>query len=290
MKTEIRTKSKRRNSEKRKERSRNAARSRRGKETDLFYELAQELPVSCSVCSQLDKAGIMRMVLSYLKIRNLFSDCDVERALKQLSKDTVAEESYLKALDGFLVVLTQEGSIAYVSDNVSRYLGLKQVDLTGSSLYEYSHPCDHDEVRDELETKNDRHAGSHKAAHSFLVRMKCTLQPNGKKVNLKAAAYKAIHFRGHSVMAHADQSQAGHEELYTVLVGEPIPHPANIEVPLDSKTFVTKHNLDMTFTYCDERVKDLLGYDPEELLGRSVYKFQHGLDTNHLKKTFHQRK
>ena len=43
--------------------------------------------------------------------------------------------------------------------------------------------------------------------------------------------------------------------LYPYMVGivEPIPHPANIEVILDSKTFLTKHNMDMSFIFCDER-------------------------------------
>ena len=40
---------------------------------------------------------------------------------------------------------------------------------------------------------------------------------------------------------------------YLILIGEPIPHPSNIEIPLDGKTFLTRHNIDMTFTYCDER-------------------------------------
>lgn len=34
-----------------------------------------------------------------------------------------------------------------------------------------------------------------------------------------------------------------------VAVGRPIPHPANIEIPLDSKTFLSRHSLDMKFTY-----------------------------------------
>lgn len=37
-----------------------------------------------------------------------------------------------------------------------------------------------------------------------------------------------------------------------VAVGRPIPHPSNIEIPLDSKTFLSKHSLDMKFTYVDE--------------------------------------
>ena len=57
-----------RNSEKRKEKSRNAARCRRGKETEIFYELAHTLPLAHNLCAQLDKAGIMRLILSFLKI------------------------------------------------------------------------------------------------------------------------------------------------------------------------------------------------------------------------------
>lgn len=37
-----------------------------------------------------------------------------------------------------------------------------------------------------------------------------------------------------------------------IAVGRPIQHPSNIEIPLDSKTFLTKHSLDMKFTYTDE--------------------------------------
>lgn len=38
-----------------------------------------------------------------------------------------------------------------------------------------------------------------------------------------------------------------------VAIGRPIPHPTNIEVPLGSKVFLTKHSLDMKFTYVDEK-------------------------------------
>lgn len=38
-----------------------------------------------------------------------------------------------------------------------------------------------------------------------------------------------------------------------VLVASPIPHPVNIETPLDTKTFMTRHSMDMKFTDCDER-------------------------------------
>lgn len=36
-------------------------------------------------------------------------------------------------------------------------------------------------------------------------------------------------------------------------VGESIAHPSNIEVPLDRRTFTSRHNMNMKFTDCDDR-------------------------------------
>ena len=37
------------------------------------------------------------------------------------------------------------------------------------------------------------------------------------------------------------------------IVCSPVPHPSNIETPLDSKTFLSRHNMSMKFTYVDDR-------------------------------------
>lgn len=63
--------SRRVSSERRKEKSRDAARCRRGKESEVFYQLAQELPLPHSISSSLDKASIMRLTISYLRMRIL---------------------------------------------------------------------------------------------------------------------------------------------------------------------------------------------------------------------------
>uniref|UniRef100_A0A3Q1IPF4 BHLH domain-containing protein n=1 Tax=Anabas testudineus TaxID=64144 RepID=A0A3Q1IPF4_ANATE len=47
----------------RKEKSRDAARSRRGKENFEFYELAKMLPLPGAITSQLDKASIIRLTI-----------------------------------------------------------------------------------------------------------------------------------------------------------------------------------------------------------------------------------
>uniref|UniRef100_A0A8C9NXE2 BHLH domain-containing protein n=1 Tax=Spermophilus dauricus TaxID=99837 RepID=A0A8C9NXE2_SPEDA len=58
----------------RKEKSRDAARSRRGKENFEFYELAKLLPLPAAITSQLDKASIIRLTISYLKMRDFMLD------------------------------------------------------------------------------------------------------------------------------------------------------------------------------------------------------------------------
>lgn len=60
-----------RSNEKRKERSRDAARCRRSKETDIFTELAAALPVVPEQAAHLDKASVMRLAIAYLKVRSV---------------------------------------------------------------------------------------------------------------------------------------------------------------------------------------------------------------------------
>lgn len=57
-----------------KEKSKNAARSRREKENAEFLELARLLPLPGAITSQLDKASVIRLTTSYLRMRHVFPD------------------------------------------------------------------------------------------------------------------------------------------------------------------------------------------------------------------------
>uniref|UniRef100_A0A8C1KTI4 Hypoxia-inducible factor 1-alpha n=1 Tax=Cyprinus carpio TaxID=7962 RepID=A0A8C1KTI4_CYPCA len=277
-------------SERRKEKSRDAARCRRGKEAEVFYELARELPLPHSVTSNLDKASVMRLALSYLRLRKLLKTdvLDVESEL-----DSRWNSSYLKALDGFLMVLSADGDIVYLSESVSKCLGLPQIDLTGHSVFEFTHPCDHEELREMLahRTGLSKKAKEQHTNRSFLLRMKCTLTSRGRTVNVKSASWKVLRCSGHIHTTDCIKKGVCEEKnvrsAYLVLICESIQHPANIEAPLDSRTFLSRHTLDMHFTYCDERIKELLGFDPVDLLHHSVYEYYHALDSVHMTKAHH---
>ncbi|XP_031703013.1 hypoxia inducible factor 1 subunit alpha a [Anarrhichthys ocellatus] len=283
---------KRVSSDRRKEKSRDAARSRRGKESEVFYELAQELPLPHSVSSSLDKASIMRLIISYLRMRKLLST-DEPITEEETELESQLNSSYLKALEGFLLVLSDDGDMIYLTENVNKCLGLEQFDLCGHSVFDYIHPCDQEELREMLVHKTgSKKAKEPNTERSFFLRMKCTLTSRGRTVNVKSATWKVLHCSGHVRVyaTHTEETPNGHQEPpvpYLVLVCDPIQHPSNIEVPLDTKTFLSRHTMDMKFTYCDERITELMGYDPEDLLNRSVYEYYHALDSDHLTKTHH---
>lgn len=65
-----------------KEKSKNAARTRREKENSEFYELAKLLPLPSAITSQLDKASIIRLTTSYLKMRVVFPEGERRKAVK----------------------------------------------------------------------------------------------------------------------------------------------------------------------------------------------------------------
>ncbi|XP_055720625.1 neuronal PAS domain-containing protein 3-like isoform X6 [Salvelinus fontinalis] len=139
----------------RKEKSRDAARSRRGKENFEFYELAKMLPLPGAITSQLDKASIIRLTISYLKMRDFANQGDPPWNLRmegpppntsvkaigdqrRRTPSAVASEIFephlgshiLQSLDGFVFTLNKEGRFLYISETVSIYLGLSQVSAT----------------------------------------------------------------------------------------------------------------------------------------------------------------
>ncbi|XP_021564118.1 neuronal PAS domain-containing protein 1-like, partial [Carlito syrichta] len=134
----------------RKEKSRNAARSRRGKENLEFFELAKLLPLPGAISSQLDKASVVRLSVTYLAL--------VSEVFEQHLGGHI-----LQSLDGFVFALNQEGKFLYISETVSIYLGLSQPlavaprvsdhmdlgpsELVGRSCYQFVHGQDATRIR-----------------------------------------------------------------------------------------------------------------------------------------------
>ncbi|XP_029536603.1 hypoxia-inducible factor 1-alpha-like isoform X2 [Oncorhynchus nerka] len=273
----------------RKVRSRDAARCRRSQETELFYELAHTLPLPRRVSADLDKAAIMRVTLSFLRMHHLRSGDTSEERVTDGDEDTM-DGFYPRALAGFIMVMTEEGDMIYLGDSVDKHLGIQQLELLGQSVYDFVHPCDQEELRDLLVPRPGVFKKKPVQQHTemtFFLRMKSTLTVRGRTVNIKSATWKVLHCTGHMRVFSSDEDSSPPAGSFMTVLCEPIPHPSSVEFPLDRSTFLTRHSMDLRFTHCEGRVAELVGYEPEDLIGKSAYEFHHALDSDHVTKSLH---
>lgn len=333
--------------EMRKEKSRDAARSRRGKENYEFYELAKMLPLPAAITSQLDKASIIRLTISYLKLRDFsqhgyrpwLRDQGASAAATSPSKTQLKGASLrgrsmsnfavdifeqhqgthiLQSLDGFTFALGADGRFLYISETVSIYLGLSQVEMTGSSVFDYIHQQDHAELAEQLginlsqslsspsggsggsddgsSTPNslDRPAPvmtlSGSTAYkglerSFCVRMKSTLTKRG--CHFKSSGYRVVlvlcHLRPQYSFSPGRSKQPP-QILGMVAMAIALPPPSVNEVRLECDMFVMRLTFDFRIAHCEPRISELLDYSPEDLTGRNMYTLCHGQDIQKLRK------
>ncbi|XP_045424903.1 neuronal PAS domain-containing protein 3 isoform X4 [Lemur catta] len=343
----------------RKEKSRDAARSRRGKENFEFYELAKLLPLPAAITSQLDKASIIRLTISYLKMRDFANQGDppwnlrmegpppntsvkgiqmwkselcmrktpCEGAQRRRSPSALAIEVFeahlgshiLQSLDGFVFALNQEGKFLYISETVSIYLGLSQVELTGSSVFDYVHPGDHVEMAEQLGMKlppgrgllsqGTAEDGASSASsssqsetpepvestspsllttdntleRSFFIRMKSTLTKRG--VHIKSSGYKVIHITGRLrlrvSLSHGRTVPS--QIMGLVVVAHALPPPTINEVRIDCHMFVTRVNMDLNIIYCENRISDYMDLTPVDIVGKRCYHFIHAEDVEGIR-------
>ncbi|XP_054599354.1 neuronal PAS domain-containing protein 1 isoform X2 [Nothobranchius furzeri] len=318
----------------RKEKSRNAARSRRGKENFEFFELAKMLPLPGAITSQLDKASVIRLTISYLHMRTFANQGDppwspllegdsncskVRRSAHSLATDMFEQHlgaHLLQSLDGFVFVVSHEGRFLYISETVSIYLGLSQVELTGSSVFDYIHPADHVEMAERLGIRPHlrAEAGCHTAPDSasstastsslaaapssphspadespergFFIRMKSTLTKRG--LHVKSSGYKVIHVTGRIRYRPAlvpGSTRSVRRPLGLVALAHTLPPSTLNEVRMESHMFVFRVNMDLQVTYCENRISEYMDLTPAEVVGHTCYHFVHVEDLENIRQS-----
>ncbi|XP_060937908.1 single-minded homolog 1-A [Limanda limanda] len=280
-----------------KEKSKNAARTRREKENSEFYELAKLLPLPSAITSQLDKASIIRLTTSYLKMRIVFPEGLGESwgHVSRSSLQGVTQElgsHLLQTLDGFIFVVAPDGKIMYISETASVHLGLSQVELTGNSIYEYIHPADHDEMTAVLTAHQPYHSHfvqEYEMERSFFLRMKCVLAK--RNAGLTCGGYKVIHCSGYLKIRQYSLDMSPFDGCYQnvglVAVGHSLPPSAVTEIKLHSNMFMFRASLDMKLIFLDSRVAELTGYEPQDLIEKTLYHHVHSCDSFHLRCAHH---
>uniref|UniRef100_A0A673LZM3 Neuronal PAS domain protein 3 n=1 Tax=Sinocyclocheilus rhinocerous TaxID=307959 RepID=A0A673LZM3_9TELE len=288
-----------------KEKSRDAARSRRGKENFEFYELAKMLPLPGAITSQLDKASIIRLTISYLKMREFANQGDPPWNLRvegpppntsvkaigsqrRRSPSAVAAEIFEPHLGSHIL----QHCFMFFLTNVSLWLlfVLLQVELMGSSVFDYVHPGDHVEMAEQLGMKlppgrgllsqgggaEDGASSASSSSHSetpepvesnspsllspdnilersSFIRMKSTLTKRG--VHIKSSGYKVIHITGRLRirMALTHSRSVPNQIMGMVVMANALPPPTINEVRIDCQMFVTRVNMDLNIVFCENR-------------------------------------
>ncbi|XP_072178634.1 uncharacterized protein [Diadema setosum] len=280
-----------------KEKSKNAARTRREKENAEFFELAKLLPLPSAITTQLDKASIIRLTTSYLKMRALFPDGLGDSwgsrnisALDAMTKELGAH--LLQTLDGFIFVVAPDGKIIYISETASVHLGLSQVELTGNSIYEYIHPADHDEMTALLTAHQPYHTHlltDYELERQFFLRMKCVLAK--RNAGLTSGGYKVIHCHGYLKIKQYTMDIAPYDGCYQnvglVAIGHSLPPSSLTEVKLYNNMFMFRASLDMKLIFLDGKVATLTGYEPQDLIEKTLYHFVHPMDIIHIRYAHH---
>lgn len=112
------------------------------------------------------------------------------------------------------------------------------------------------------------------------------------------AAYAVVHCTGYiknwppSGVQVEPNDQDGGSHCCLVAIGRlqvtSAPNPSDLVGSNSTAEFISRHALDGKFTFVDPRVTSVLGYQPQELLGKPCFDFFHPEDQGHMKENFEQ--
>ncbi|XP_063812618.1 single-minded homolog 2 isoform X2 [Pseudophryne corroboree] len=166
------------------------------------------------------------------------------------------------------------------------------VELTGNSIYEYIHPSDHDEMTAVLTAHQPLHPHllqEYEIERSFFLRMKCVLAK--RNAGLTCSGYKVIHCSGYLKIRQYMLDISLYDSCYQIVglvaVGQSLPPSAITEIKLHSNMFMFRASLDLKLIFLDSRVAELTGYEPQDLIEKTLYHHVHGCDVFHLRYAHH---
>ncbi|XP_070952007.1 aryl hydrocarbon receptor-like isoform X5 [Macaca nemestrina] len=322
----------------------NPSKRHRDRLNQELSRLTNLLPFPEDVRARLDKLSVLRLIVGYLKVKDYFAatlkdnnaGCSAdppmnpgrsEQTFPQVNVDLFSEgDLLLQALNGFLMAVTEDGYIFYVSPTVQDYLGFHQSDVIYQSVFELIHKEDRAMFQSQLRWPPDTASVSREAdpdtsplpgesslplsgtppasvqhlpledpsylERSFVCRFRCLLD--------NSSGFLEFNFQGHLKFLPGQNTKSEDGTFlspHLTLFATATPRQPLTILELQNKTFIfqTKQKLDFTPIACDSRGKVILGYTDSELCRRgSGYQFIHAADImycaeNHVRSEFQRR-
>ncbi|XP_061690267.1 neuronal PAS domain-containing protein 4A [Syngnathoides biaculeatus] len=277
-----------------------ASKARRDQINAEIRNLKDLLPISEADKAKLSYLHIMSLACMYTRKSVFFSSpeagsASAEPSARFLSMPELSD--LMQALPGFLMLLTAEGKLLYLSDTVSDHLGHSMVDLVaqGDSVYDIIDASDQLTVRNYLSSTT-----SPEMDRLFRCRFNTS-----KSVRRQSAGNKLVLIRARCLFAPSPSPSAagaGSAAAGSYWTSNPVwvcfctpleSHPARCgpestsggpqlaDTNLFLEGFHSQHGRDMRLRAANDSVHSYLGYDAAMLSACSWYSLLHPHDLSH---------
>ncbi|MGH0170217.1 UNVERIFIED_CONTAM: hypothetical protein FKN15_058768 [Acipenser sinensis] len=221
------------------------------------------LPISEDEKESLPYLHTMSVVCSYVR-KSLFCQ-DLRKDDEEPSP--LPYKDFLQALPGFIVAVSSEGKLIYISENVTEYLGYSMVDLfQGEGFYDMIKSADLQIAKTHLQSNS-----SLETERSFICRMHTS-----KSFRLRHGSSCAVLVRGRfQAVPGTPSSSSSSGAVFVALCTPTVNWLQDSETHSYMQRFQSQHHPDMKFTDIPDSVFYYLGYSAEEMTGQSWYSFLH---------------
>ncbi|XP_039504483.1 neuronal PAS domain-containing protein 4-like isoform X1 [Pimephales promelas] len=224
-----------------------ASKARRDLINAEIRSLRELLPIGSEDQERLSYLHSMALICTFIRKSVLLTGVGPGVA-EDFSGVSALSEIFLQALPGFMVALTEDGKLLYVSENVEEHLGLSMVDvLQGDSFYDMMDSRDAEALKLALRDPDDP------TERSLVCRMR------------SSKAFRLRHGCGSTLVK-------GRFLNSCVFVALCSPTADRLQ---DLHTLHTLHRPDMSLAHAPYSVVFHLGFSAEELIGRSWYGLLH---------------